>query len=336
MSRIVLGYAGGLGATIALHRLREQAGVEIVTVTMDVGQGADLEEIRDRALSDGARRAHVLDVREELARDWFMPVLRAGAIRALPSSMALARPLVARTLVDIAEIEHAAAVADGSLAGANVGLLRAVAAQRGAAVAVVAPARELDLSPVDARGYAAARRLPFRDPGGTGGERRLWRRPLPTPADRTETPAVAASRSGRAASIELSFERGTPVAINRVTMTPLELIASLDTIAGAHRIRGDAPAAVVLHAAHQALEALVMSPDLARFAALATAAYADAMAQDAFFSPLRAALDAFVDSAQEPVTGSVDVRLEDGSCGIVSCTSPFAAGVPSRLAATTA
>ena len=346
MDRIVLGYSGGLGATIAIHRLREQAGVEIIAVAMDVGQGENLEEVRARALASGAKRAHVLDVREDLARDWIVPVLRAGAILAAPRPLALVRPLVARKLVEIAEIEQAAAVADGRLDGANVPLLEGAAAQRGATLRVLAPARDTGWSAVEARAFAAANHLRFSESGGPGArvEVSLWGRLAARPAAAAAEPAASGpppdGRPAEPALIDLAFERGAPTAINGVNMPPLELLASLGTIAAAHGIGRidvppdpaapsaplacEAPALVVLDGAHHALQALVMAPPLARFAESVTAAYAGIVRQGEFFTPFRDALDAFVDRAQERVSGSVRIKLAGGAFAVVARSSPFA------------
>src|SRR6185369_14336103 len=113
--RIVLAYSGGLDTSVAIPWLREQYGAEIIAVTLDLGQGADLEEVRDRALATGAVRAHVLDAREEFARDFIVPALKAEAMYEdrYPLSTALSRPLIARKLVEMAAIEQATAIAHG-------------------------------------------------------------------------------------------------------------------------------------------------------------------------------------------------------------------------------
>ena len=115
MKRIVLAYSGGLDTSVAIPWLKERYGAEIIAVTLDLGQGTDLEEVRDRALATGAARAHVLDAREEFARDYIVPALKAEAIYEdrYPLATALSRPLIARKLVEVAAIEHATAIAHG-------------------------------------------------------------------------------------------------------------------------------------------------------------------------------------------------------------------------------
>ena len=188
--RIVLDYSGGAAGAATIARLAGR-GAEVVTVTLDVGQARDTAEIRDRALSDGAVRAHVLDVREQFARDHALPALKGTA---LPDVTTLAAPLVAAKLAEIGRIENATIESTSGAAGENL-LCRPV----------------LDVS-----------RAP-----------------------------------DTAAHIELVFERGVPASINGVAMSLTELIESLSLIAGRHgvgRIAGvEAPAAVVLHAAFQAL-----------------------------------------------------------------------------------
>src|SRR6476620_9609776 len=121
MERIVLAYSGGLDTSVAIPWLKEKYGAEIIAVTMDLGQGKELEEVRDRALATGAARAHVLDLREEFARDFILPALKADAIYEdrYPMATSLGRPLIAQKLVEIAGIEHATAVAHGCTGKGN-------------------------------------------------------------------------------------------------------------------------------------------------------------------------------------------------------------------------
>src|SRR5438093_1127525 len=251
MERIVLAYSGGLDTSVAIPWLKEKYDAEIIAVTMDLGQGKELEAVRDRALATGAVRAHVLDLREEFARDYILPALKADAIYEdrYPMATALGRPLIAQKLVEIAEIEQA--------------------------------------------------------------------------------------------YVEITFERGVPVAINGVTMPALDLIASLSTIAGAHgvgridmvenRLVGiksreiyEAPAAMVLHAAHKELQKFVTSKDLERLCRFVSLQYADIIYNGLWFTPTREALDAFVEKVQERVTGVIRLKLFKGDSRIVGRKSPYA------------
>lgn len=248
---------------------------EVVTVTLDLGQDGDLEEIRDRALAAGAVRAHVLDVREEFARDYVLPSLHARALHdgRDPMVSELVRPLVEKKLREIADIEEATGVVESFDTAAS-----------------------------------------------------LWGRvgsaitPIPSAAGAPEVPA----------HVEVEFERGIPIGVNGVPLRLLELIESMAVIAAQHGVgrleRSDAPAAVVLHTAHSALETFVLSPDLAALKESLGVAYADIVRRGLWWTPMREALDAFNAKVQEQVTGSVRIQLSKGKYTILECKSPVARG----------
>src|SRR5438876_11365366 len=145
MERIVLAYSGGLDTSVAIPWLAEKYDAEIIAVTMDLGQGKELEEVRDRALATGAVRAHVLDLREEFARDYILPALKADALYEdrYPMATALGRPLIARKLVEIAGIERASAIAHGCTGKGNDQVrLEVTARALNPALEVIAPARD--------------------------------------------------------------------------------------------------------------------------------------------------------------------------------------------------
>lgn len=233
--RVLLAYSGTLASSAAVAWLLERRGADVVTVTLDVGQTADLDEVRARALTCGAMRAHVIDARDLFARDHVIPALRRDAA---PPLAALAHPLIARTLVDVAAIEAAGAVAHASRGTAIDTALDAI----GAALPVIAPAREWRMDEADLIEYARARHLPS---GATPESHLLIRRPI-DPAKAPEAPAVLA----------IAFEDGRPLSINGVTMALQELIESLSLIGGQQGIGyGEdlpAPAAVILRAAYAA------------------------------------------------------------------------------------
>jgi argininosuccinate synthase len=355
MERIVLAYSGGLETSAAIPWLRDALGAEVITVTVDLGQGGELEEVRDRALAAGAVRAHVLDLREDLARAYIVPALKAGAMldARAPLAVALGHPLVARALLTITGIEQATAVAHGGSGhGPNAGALDAAIRALNPALRVVAPARQWAMTRVEIADYARQRHIPVPDlssPFGVVGN--LWGRSVifvgledswTQPPDElyvlTKPPA---ERPSEAACVEITFERGVPAAINGVSMPLLDLISSLTTIAGAHgvgrldlveprpsgresRVVHEAPAAVVLHAAHTALQAFVTTEEAERFSRIVSQQYAGLIAGGLWYSPLREALDAFVDRVQERVTGVVRLELFQGGCRIVGRKSAHA------------
>jgi argininosuccinate synthase len=356
MDRIVLAYSGALDTTVAIPWLAAKYHAEVVAVTADLGQGQDLEEVRDRALAAGAVRAHVLDAREEFARDFVLPALKADALSEdrYPLGAPLGRPLIARKLVEIAGIEQAAAIAHGGV-GPNGGDHRLAVAVRALdpSARVLAPARDWGMTRASQIDYARAHALPV--PAGAGSpyrtEANLWGRsiewggsgdPWSEPPEGVYTLTRAAAESpDEAAFVEITCERGVPIAVNGVAMPLVELMASLATIAGAHGVgridsvdngRGalvsrqiyEAPVAIVLHAAHGALQRMVTTAKAVRFSSIVSMHYADLVDEGRWFSPLREALDAYVEAVQQRVTGVVRLRLFKGDCRVVGRKSPFA------------
>jgi argininosuccinate synthase len=356
MDRIVLAFSGGLDTLVAIPWLRNAHGAEIVTVTLDLGQGGELEDIRDRALQAGAARAHVLDVREEFVRDFVVPALQADALHEdrCPMAAALARPLVARKLVEIAAIEGAPAVAHCATGeGGGEDHLELAICALNPALRVLTPARDWGMTRSQAIELARTNgvALPVRIDAVCSVHANLWGRSIMhgvPEASCSEPPEESFTLTRRAADcpdepayVEVSFEHGVPTAINGVAMPVGDLIATLSIIAGAHgvgridvvesRIAGvkwrkvlEAPAAVVLHAAHRELQELVIARDLDRFSRIVSAQYADIIDGGLWFTPLREALAASAETIQKRVTGGVRLKLFKGDCGIVSRKSPHA------------
>lgn len=356
MERIVLAYSGGLDTSIAIPWLAETFGAEVVTVTLDLGHGSELVEIRQRALALGAVRSHVIDVREELIRDYALPALQAGALYAdrAPMTTALTRPLIARKLVDVARMESARAVAHGCAATGDDGLrLDALVSALDPGLRLIAPTRIWEMSRDEAMTFAREHDVPvpISFDGPYRADANVWGRSIacsPAQDSWSEVPdaVYALTRSPRdcpdqPAYVEIEFEAGRPSRINGIEMSPLEMIDSLETIAGLHgvgridlmatRLTGgqsreiyEAPAAVVLHAAHKELEQLVVPSDLEQVAHALGRTYADLINSGQWFSPTRTAIDAFVAAIQPRVTGSIRLRLFKGDCRVAGRRSPFA------------
>ena len=259
---VVLAFAGGLHASAAIPWLIDTMGVEVVTVTLDVGQGHELGELRARALDCGASRAHVVDARDDFARDVLFPSLRtAAADEARNAITALAWPLIARKLVEIARIEHARAVAHGSTDPAFDAAIRAI----DSSIDIVAPARKWTMGADDLASYARARRLPVTATSATDCQidQNLWGRIVAWTSQ--EAPAAIKTRASRRldepATLDLHFEHGAPTSVNGVPMSPAELIECVALIGGQYgigqtvvsaqgrQVLYDAPAATVLQIA---------------------------------------------------------------------------------------
>jgi argininosuccinate synthase len=250
-------------ASAAIPWLRDTFGVEVVTVTLDVGQGHELGELRARALQCGAVRAHVVDARDEFAREILFPSLFTPAREIVPSSIpTLAWPLIARKLTEIARIENAGAVAHGSTDPAFDVLIHAI----DPSVKIIDPARQWRMSDADLIAYARARRLPVNIPApGSHVDENLWGRRIAWSGD--EEPAalhrrVATNRVIEPALVDIHFERRIPTSVNGVPMSPAELIECLSLIGGQHGVGRtsissheslhvvyDAPAGTILRAA---------------------------------------------------------------------------------------
>ena len=356
MERIVLAYSGGLDTSVAIPWLAEKYQAEIVAVTLDLGQGRELDDVRERAMAVGSVRCHVLDVRAEFAEHYVLPSLQAGALYEgqYPLATALGRPLIAQQLVKIAEMESAGAIAHGCTGKGNDQVRIDVSARAlNRAIRVVGPAREWGMSRPAEIAYARERGIPVPatvdSPYST--DSNLWGKsiecgvledPWTEPPEDVYTLTKSQAEAPNApAYVELDFEQGVPTAVNGVTMPLVELIASLETIAGAHgvgridmvenRLVGiksreiyEAPAAVVLHTAHRELETLVIPKDLERLKRGLSSVYADLVYNGLWFTPTRRAVDALVADVQQRVTGCVRLKLFKGDCRVVGRKSPHA------------
>ena len=349
MDRIVLAYSGGLDTSVAVRWLADKYDAEVVAVTLDLGQGRELDDVRERALGVGAVRAHVIDVREEFVQEYILPSLQAGAIYEdkYPLATALGRPLIAKKLVEVAEIENASMIAHGCTGKGNDQVRMDVSARAlNPAIRVVAPAREWGMTRPDEMEYAKAHGIPVptsvESPYST--DANLWGRsiecgvledPWTEPPEDIYTLTKAPTAAPDVpAYVEVEFEHGVPTKVNGVAMPLTELINSLETIAGAHgvgridmvenRLVGiksreiyEAPAATVLHTAHRELEALVIPKDLERLKHDLGRTYADLVYNGLWFTPIREAIDAFVAKVQERVSGTTRLKLYRGDCRVV-------------------
>lgn len=344
MKRIVLAYSGGLVTSAAIAWLAQEREAEVVTLTLDVGQERELAVVRERALALGAVRAHVIDAREELVRDFVLPTLQSGALEGPghPMIAALARPLIARRLVEVARMESASAVAHGGAPGTKgESALHQAIGSLDPALEVIAPPREWGMSDDELVVFARDRNIHVPPAESYRTDATLWGRVLTSldghtvPEDAFTLTRPAEDCEGEGAVVDIDFTAGVPVRANGVEMSLMEMIESLETIAGAHGVGRitvgpyavEAPAAVVLHAAHRELESLVIGDDLATMKTELARVYADAIIGGRWFSDLCEALAAFTRVVQPRVTGSVRVRLAGGRCtssASASAASPTA------------
>ena len=346
-NKIILAFSGGLDTSVAVPWLKEKYGAEIVTLTIDLGM-VDLEAIRERAMAVGAAKAITVDGKEALVREFLFPALQAGAIYEgqYPLATALGRPLIARCLVEAAQAEGAWAVAHGCTGKGNDQVrLEVSVGALAPELEVIAPIRDWSMSRQDEIQYAQERNLPV-NPGNSrfSVDENLWGRsveageledPWLEPPEEayawTSPPSATPDQPGY---LEIHFEEGIPTAVDGEDMAGPDLVRHLNALAGNHgvgridhvenRLVGiksrevyEAPAAVVLHAAHQALEAMTLSKEQARTKARIGQEYADVVYNGLWFTAHRHDLDAYVRSTQRHVTGQVRIRLHKGTCVVV-------------------
>jgi argininosuccinate synthase len=352
--RVVLAYSGGLDTSVAVRWMQEKWGVEVIALAADVGQpragtgdaGEDFDAIQQRALAAGAVDAKVADVREEYADEYVLPALQAHALYEgkYPLVSALSRPVIAKHLVTAAREFGADAVAHGCTGKGNDQVRFEVSVRSLAPdLEVLAPVREWGLTREDAIDYAKRFDIPLtvskeklysidQNLVGRAIECGVMEDPwVAPPAGVYEiTRDVAdAPREGR--DLVVRFERGVPVSLDGKTMALHELVTTLNATVGEYgfgridmvenrrvgiksRETYECPGSLALIAAHADLESIALERDLQREKARLEPRYAELVYDGLWFSPLRRALDAFVDSAQQDMTGDVRLRLEAGRC----------------------
>jgi argininosuccinate synthase len=363
--RVALAYSGGLDTSIIIPWLRENYRCEVVAVAADVGQEEETSGLAEKARRTGAADFHLLDLREEFARDHLFPILRSGAIyeREYLLGTAAARPLIARKQVEVALATGCDALAHGCTGKGNDQVRFELAYQALAPeLAVIAPWREWDIaSREDAMDYAAARGIPVpatrQDPYSR--DRNLWhlsheggpledpaREPDPTLYKLTADPTQAPDEPER---VEIAFESGIPAAVGGRRLSPAELVRTLNAIGGRHGVgradivenrlvgiksRGvyETPGGTLLVAALRALESITLDRDTVREKERLALRYAELVYFGQWFTPLREGLDAFFESVMENVTGVVTLKLYKGSvttCGRRSAHSLYDEGLAS-------
>ncbi|MBI2939017.1 MAG: argininosuccinate synthase [Chloroflexi bacterium] len=360
MNRVVLAYSGGLDTSVVIHMLTHRYDADVIALTVDLGANenkndAGMAEIAARARRIGAVDAVVLDTRREFVDDFVWPALQAGAIYEgeYPLATALGRPLIARHLAAVARRFGASAVAHGCTGKGNDQVRFDVTVGTLAPdLRVIAPIREWSLSRESALDYAAEHGIPVtatkRSPYSV--DQNLWGRSIEAgiledpwvepPADVYQWTVDSSDAPREPRSVEIAFERGVPVALDGERLDGVALIGRLNELAGAHgigridhlenRVVGiksreiyEAPAATVLHRAHQALEDMTLTRDSARFKARVAIDYADLVYSGLWFSQHREDLAAYVASTQRYVTGEVRLKLSKGNCMVVGRRSAF-------------
>ncbi|MDP9751643.1 argininosuccinate synthase [Thermoanaerobacter pentosaceus] len=354
--KVVLAYSGGLDTSVIIPWLKENYECEIIAACIDVGQGEELKYIKDKALASGASKVYIEDVKEEFVKDYIFPTLKAGAVYEgkylLGTSMA--RPLIAKKLVEIAHKEGAKAIAHGATGKGNDQVRFEVSIHAlDPSIKIIAPWRIWDLkSREDEIDYAKKKGIPIPVTkekiysvdnnlwhiSHEGGDLEdPWNEPKSDLYDIITPPDKAPDKPEY---VVIEFEKGIPVKVNGKALEPVKLIEELNVIAGRNGVgiadivenrlvgmksRGvyETPAGTLLHAAHKELEYLVLDKETMRFKDLVSQKYADLVYNGLWFSPLKAALDAFVEETQKNVTGVVRLKLYKGNVINAGAKSPY-------------
>ena len=356
INKIVLAYSGGLDTSVAIHWLKNTYKARIIAFCADLGQGEDLNAVKAKAIKTGASKVYVEDLREEFVKDYLFPMLRANAVYegSYLLGTSIARPLIAKKQVEIAVRENAQSVAHGATGKGNDQVrfeLTYYALKPD--IQVIAPWREW---PFDSRQslieYAGKHKIPVtatkeksysidQNLFHISYEGGILEDPWQEPPSDMYTMAVPPEKApDKPEYVTIAYEKGNPVTLNNKRMSPARLLGRLNAIAGGNGIgrvdivenryvgiksRGvyETPGGTVLHAAHRALESIVLDREVMHLKEPLILRYAELIYYGYWFSPERKVLQNLMDDIQRDVTGTVRVKLYKGSCSVVGRKSPY-------------
>ena len=356
VKKVVLAYSGGLDTSIIIPWLKENYGCEVIAFAADVGQMEELDGLEEKAIATGASKCYIEDLRKPFVEEYIWPTLKAGAVyeEQYLLGTSFARPLIAKRQVEIAAAEGADAVAHGCTGKGNDQVRFELTYKAfNPKLTVLAPWREWDIrSREDAIAYAEAKNIPLTVTKEKiySNDRNIWHisheggdleDPWNTPKEEmfvlTQSPETAPDKP---AFIEIGFDEGVPIALDGQRMESVQLLTALNKIGGLHGIgradivenrlvgmksRGvyETPGGTLLYTAHRELENLVLDKDTLHFKEMIAPKYAELVYNGAWFTPLREALDAFVQSTQKHVTGTVRLKLYKGNIIVAGRKSPY-------------
>ena len=356
IKKVVLAYSGGLDTSVIIPWLKENYdGCEVIAMCADIGQGDELDVVRDKAIASGASKIYVEDLVKPFLEEYVWPTLKAGAVYEGKYLLgtSFARPLIAKAMVAIAEKEGADAIAHGATGKGNDQVrfeltIKALAPQ----LKIIAPWREWEIrSREDALAYAAAHNVPVATSNKTYSmDRNIWHlshegADLEDPWNAPKNEMLLVTKAPEAAPdkaeyVTVDFEKGLPVAVNGEKLASVELLTKLNEIGAANGIgitditenrlvgmksRGvyENPGGAILYYAHRELEYLCLDRQTMHYKEGVAIRYGELVYDGMWFTPLREALAAFVDSTQETVTGTVRLKLYKGNIMAAGAKSPY-------------
>jgi argininosuccinate synthase len=352
--KIVLAYSGGLDTSVLIKYLQEKLDAQVITVTVDVGQGEDLKTAEEKAKKLGVIKHFSIDAKDEFAKDYIFPAIKANALYEgkYPISTALSRPLIAKKMVEIAEKEGATMLAHGCTGRGNDQVrfdvtLGSLAPE----TKIIAPVREWGMTREEEIAYAKTKGIPVSSAAKKYSiDSSVWGRAIECglledaskspPEDAYEWTISPEKAPDKAEIVTIQFEAGVPVAVNGKSMLPLELIEEVNKIAGRNgvgridhiedRLVGiksrevyECPAATVILEAHKDLEKMVMTRHQVMFKQQVDAEWVFLAYAGLWVDPLKDDLDAFINKSQENVNGEVKLKLYKGSMQVIGRSSPM-------------
>ena len=356
--KVVLAYSGGLDTSVILPWLKETYGYDVIAFAAELGQGDELAGIKKKALASGASKCIVKDLRAEFVQDFIWPLLKSGAVyeNGYLLGTSIARPLIAKHQVEVAHTEGATAVAHGATGKGNDQVrFELTYMALDPALKIVAPWKDpnFELTSREAAvDYAKKHKIPVDQSKKKiySRDRNLWHishegADLEDPANEPKDDLFVISNPvskapDKSEYVEIGFEKGIPVKLNGKRIDGVKLIETLNTLGGKHAVgqidlvenrlvgmksRGvyETPGGTILMTAHKALESLTLERDTAHYKQQVALKYAELVYYGQWYSPLRRALDAFIDQTQQNVTGTVRLKLYKGNCTLAGTKSPY-------------
>ena len=354
--KIAVAYSGGLDTSVIVKWLQEKYDADVITVTGNLGQQKELVGVADKAYKTGAKKVYIQDLRKEFVEDYIFPALKAGALyeHVYPMATSLGRPLLAKALVEVAKREKCTAVAHGCTGKGNDQVRFEVSVMALAPeLKVLAPlrewefkSREEEIAYCERHGIpvSATKKNPYsidENIWGTAIECGILEDPMvEPPQDAYQRTVAPEDAPDKATYVAIDFKEGIPIGLNGKKMDGVSLIEELNKIAGANgigridlvenRLVGiksrevyEAPAAVTLHFAHSELERLTLDKEVFHYKSKLSDDYATLIYNGLWFSPLKKAMDGFINETQKNVTGLVKVRMYKGNLTVGGRTSPY-------------